>query len=165
LPIEEKHMSTTDAARRMGEPEEPHGVTEPAPHHQVNYLACFATLVVLTIVTVGVYYLFNLIQVQSELVRVLAALLVASIKASVVAMFFMHLKFEGKLIYSIAIVPLVLCVLLVCALIPDVLRGPLFNRPVFNPHVATAGGDHAGGEHGGAPTATQPKGATHGAQH
>jgi hypothetical protein len=36
-------------------------------------------------------------------------------------MFFMHLKFEGKLIYLIFIVPLTLCVLVIVALIPDVL--------------------------------------------
>ena len=53
--------------------------------------------------------------------------------ASLVALFFMHLKFEGKLIYVIFCVPLVLCVLLICALIPDVLHGPLFNVFFHNP--------------------------------
>jgi len=123
-----------------GEPEEPHGVTVPMPHHHVNYYAIFATLVVLTAITVGVYFLHP----TSELVKILLALLIASIKAILVAYFFMHLKFEGKLIYTIFIVPLLLCVLLVVALIPDVLRGPLFNnRPVFSPAESAAGG----GEH------------------
>jgi hypothetical protein len=36
-------------------------------------------------------------------------------------MFFMHLKFEGKLIHLIFVVPLLLCVLLTVALIPDIL--------------------------------------------
>ena len=114
-------MSTADTANRMQEPEEPHDVTRPEPHHAVPYYKCFALLVILTAMTVGVYYLFNYIHIENELVRVLAALLVASIKASVVALFFMHLKFEGKLIYTIFIVPLLLCVLLTVALIPDVL--------------------------------------------
>ena len=35
-------------------------------------------------------------------------------------MFFMHLKFEGKLIYMIFVVPLGLCVLLIVALLPDI---------------------------------------------
>src|SRR6266550_5379260 len=106
------------------EPEEPHGVTVPAPHHAVNYFAIFATLVILTIVTVAVaFYRF-----ENEVVNLLLALLVASIKATLVAMFFMHLKFEGKLIYLIFCVPLILCVLLICALIPDVMHGPLFNQ-------------------------------------
>ena len=138
-------MSTADTANRMQEPEEPHDVTRPEPHHAVPYYKCFALLVILTAMTVGVYYLFNYIHIENELVRVLAALLVASIKASVVALFFMHLKFEGKLIRVILFVPLCLCVLLVVALIPDVLRGPLFNRPVFSPTQATAGGGHSGG--------------------
>jgi cytochrome c oxidase subunit IV len=78
-------------------PEEPHGATIPEPHHAVPYFKVFGTL------------------------------LIASIKASLVALFFMHLKFEGKLIYLILVVPVCLCILLVCALIPDVLHGPLFN--------------------------------------
>ena len=40
---------------------------------------------------------------------------------ALVAMFFMHLKFEGKLIYMMVIVPLILCVLIIFALIPDIL--------------------------------------------
>ncbi len=122
-----------------GEHEEAHGVTTPTPHHHVNYIAIFLSLVVLTAVTVGVYFLHP----TSEVVKILLALLIASVKAILVAYFFMHLKFEGKLIYAIFIVPLLLCVLLVVALIPDVLRGPLFNRPVFSPAEAAAGeGEH-----------------------
>ena len=135
-------MTAHDSHGRMhGEPEEAHGVTVPTPHHHVNYYAIFASLVVLTAITVGVYFLHP----TSELVKILLALLIASVKAILVAYFFMHLKFEGKLIYTIFIIPLFLCVLLVVALIPDVLRGPLFNnRPVFNPaESAAGGGDHA----------------------
>src|SRR5688500_10431960 len=125
----------------QGEPEEPHGVTEPTPHRHVNYVAVFLSLVVLTVITVAVYF----VHLESELAKVLLALAIASIKASLVVLFFMHMKFEGKLIYTILIVPLILCVLLVVALIPDILRGPLFNnRPIFNPTEAPAGGgDHA----------------------
>src|SRR5215213_175091 len=112
-------------APRLNEPEEPHGHTEPTPHHHVNYLYIFFSLVILTIVTVLVAFH----RFENEVVNLLLALLVASIKATLVAMFFMHLKFEGKLIYLIFFVPLVLCVLLIVALIPDVLHGPLFNAP------------------------------------
>jgi cytochrome c oxidase subunit 4 len=135
------HDAAQPQNRMHGEPEEPHGVTVPTPHHHVNYLAIFLTLVVLTVVTVAVYF----VHLESELAKVLLALTIAAIKASLVVMFFMHMKFEGKLIYTILIVPLILCVLLVVALIPDVLRGPLFNnRPVFSPDVSAAGGgDHS----------------------
>jgi cytochrome c oxidase subunit 4 len=71
---------------------------------------------VLTIVTVLVaMYRFDL-----EIVNVLLALAVASVKGALVALYFMHLKYEGKLIYLIFAVPLGLSVLLVVALIPDV---------------------------------------------
>ena len=110
-------MSDSTTHGRMPEPEEAHGVTVPTPHHSVNYYFIFFSLVILTIVTVLVaFYRF-----ESEVVNLLLALLVASIKATLVAMFFMHLKFEGKLIYLIFFVPLGLCVLLIVALIPDIL--------------------------------------------
>ena len=108
----------TEAAHPHGrEPEEPHGTTVPTPHHYVNYYAIFGALVVLTIVTVLVAFH----RFQSEAVNLLLAMIVAATKATLVALFFMHLKFEGKLIYMIFIVPLLLCVLLTVALIPDVL--------------------------------------------
>jgi cytochrome c oxidase subunit 4 len=125
-----------------GEPEEAHGTTVPTPHHHVNYFLIFALLVILTAITVGVYFLHP----TSELVKVLLALTIASIKAALVAIFFMHLKFEGKLIYTIAIVPLLLCVLLVVALIPDILKGPLFNGPYPKAEAAIVEG-HASPSH------------------
>jgi cytochrome c oxidase subunit 4 len=116
-------MSETTAQGRMhgggggGEPDEPHGKSVPAPHHYVNYFAIFAALVVLTILTVLVAFH----RFQNEVVNLLVALLVAGAKATLVAMFFMHLKFEGKLIYLIFFVPLLLCLLMIVALIPDIL--------------------------------------------
>ena len=110
-------------ANRMPEPV--HGHAEPTPHHAVNYVAIFLTLVALTVVTVAVAFIPRLKEWQ----KVLLALAIASVKATFVVLYFMHLKFEGKLIYLIFIVPLMLCVLLIVALIPDVLHGPLFNAP------------------------------------
>jgi len=109
-------MSSVPASR-MHEPEEPHGVSVAIPHHYVNYYVIFLVLVVLTILTV----LIALKRFDNELVNVLLALLVAWIKATCVARYFMHLKFEGKLIYLMLIVPLILCFILVFALIPDIL--------------------------------------------
>lgn len=97
---------------------EPHDHSEPHAVHHVPYMAIFGALVVLTIITVliGIYLRFS-----NELVNVLLALLVAAIKGTLVARFFMHLKFEGKLVRMIFVVPLLLCVLLVVALLPDIL--------------------------------------------
>src|SRR5450432_1856397 len=91
--------------------------TESWPHHHVPFIKIFFALLILTAITVGIgmYMRFD-----NELVNVLLALLIAATKASLVAMFFMHLKFEGKLIVTIFLVPLALCVLLVVALLPDV---------------------------------------------
>ena len=130
-------------AGRMGEPEEPHGHTEPMPHHKVPYVLIFWTLVALTIITV----LVALKRFDNEVVNLLLAMFVAAIKATLVAMFFMHLKFEGKLIYLILIVPLILCVILIAALIPDIVYAMPFNRMAEHPgHLPGAhlpgGGSH-----------------------
>jgi cytochrome c oxidase subunit 4 len=47
----------------------------------------------------------------------------AIFKASLVAMFFMHLKFEGRLIYLIAGFPCLMAVVYVLALFPDLVIG------------------------------------------
>ncbi len=104
---------------------EPHGHSEPTPHHKINYVAIFGLLVVLTIVTVAVAF----VHIERELIKVLVALTIASIKAAFVTLYFMHLKYEGKLIYLILLLPLFLCILLVIALIPDVVHAPLFTTP------------------------------------
>jgi cytochrome c oxidase subunit 4 len=93
--------------------------SQEAPHHHVNYYGIFGLLVILTILTVGAAFL-PAVANGSEGVKVLVALTIASIKAAFVALFFMHLKFEGKMIYVIVGVPLALTVILVCALIPDI---------------------------------------------
>src|SRR5689334_21704526 len=106
----------TQAASRI--PEEPHGTTLPEPYHEAPYFTIFWVLVVLTAVTV----LVAQHRFAAEIVNVLLALAIACLKAGCVAMIFMHLRYEGKLIYLIFVVPLLLCVLLVTALIPDVLK-------------------------------------------
>ena len=59
-----------------------------------TYLMIFGALMVLTIITVGVSY----VHLPTAL-AVLVALVVATIKASLVAMYFMHLLHERKVIY------------------------------------------------------------------
>jgi cytochrome c oxidase subunit 4 len=121
-------MTSASTASRI--PDEPHGHSQAEPHHTVNYFAIFGILVVLTIVTVAASF----IRFENELINVLIALFIASIKASCVAFYFMHLKFEGKLIYVIVIVPLILCVILVMAIIPDIGHG-MEHRFVQPPYV------------------------------
>lgn len=83
-------------------------------HKQPNYIAIFWWLLALTIIEVGVIFM--------PLARVLIAILLVGLalsKAALVAMYFMHLKFERTTLGLIAVTPLVLCVLLVFALMPD----------------------------------------------
>jgi cytochrome c oxidase subunit 4 len=113
-------MSEAAAAHHASRPpEEPHGVSTPAVHHAVNYVMIFYTLVALTVVTV----LVALHRFDNEAANVFLALLVATIKAGFVATYFMHLKFEGKLIYLILFVPLFLTICLIISLVPDIGRG------------------------------------------
>jgi cytochrome c oxidase subunit 4 len=107
-------------AHRMPEPV--HGQSEPPPRHHVNYIAVFAVLFALTVVTVAVAFL----RLEKEWQKVTLALTIASIKASAVVLYFMHLKFEGKLIYLILLVPVSFCIILVTSLLPDVTFAPIF---------------------------------------
>jgi len=59
-----------------------------------GYLMVFGTLLVLTLITVGVSYLD-----LPEFETVIVALTIATVKASLVAMFFMHLKGEKPMVY------------------------------------------------------------------
>jgi len=64
--------------------------------HVRTYILVFAALAVLTVVTVGVYYLK-----LSTGAAVALALLIATVKGSLVACYFMHLISEKKLILAV----------------------------------------------------------------
>lgn len=66
------------------------------------YLKVFVTLVVLTVITVWVS------RYDFGVMNIVVAMVVASIKALVVALFFMHLKYEDKLTWLYAAFPIVL---------------------------------------------------------
>lgn len=83
-------------------------------HEAINYIAVFWWLLGLTITEVSVIFL--------PVARLLIAFLLVGLalsKASLVAMYFMHLRFERRTLALIAITPLVLCLLLVFGLLPD----------------------------------------------
>ena len=67
--------------------------------HVRTYITVFVTLMVLTIVTVAISYLDLTVPVA-----VTVALLVATVKGSLVACYFMHLIAEKKLIYAVLVV-------------------------------------------------------------
>jgi len=68
-------------------------------HHIKVYVGVFATLMVLTLITVGVSYMRLAI-----VFAVTVAMIVATVKGSLVAAYFMHLKSERPAIFWILIV-------------------------------------------------------------
>ncbi|MBA3887888.1 MAG: cytochrome C oxidase subunit IV family protein [Acidobacteria bacterium] len=71
------------------------------------YIAVFAALMVLTVITVAVSYLD-----LSLPMAVAVALLVATVKGTLVACYFMHLIAEKKLIYAVLALTVVFFVVL-----------------------------------------------------
>ena len=62
-----------------------------------TYIAVFVALLVGTVLTVGAYYL----HINSVAVTIALALFIASVKALLVAGYFMHLISERKMIYGV----------------------------------------------------------------
>ena len=71
--------------------------------HIKTYVGVFIALLVGTIVTVSLYY----VHFESMAVTITIALFIASIKAFLVAGYFMHLLTEKKMIYSVLAVTMV----------------------------------------------------------
>lgn len=84
-------------------------------HAEPKYLIIFAWLFVLTVIEVAVVFLPS-----SWWLFIAASLVIlAAVKASLVAIYFMHLKFEKLVIWWIAVIPVILCVFLIFMLIPE----------------------------------------------
>ena len=79
------------------------------------YFAVYGALLVLTVITVLVSY------VDLGLLNVFVALGIASVKASLVALFFMHLKWENRLVWGFALVPIFFLVLIFFGTLIDTL--------------------------------------------
>ncbi len=84
-------------------------------HNEPNYMGVFWWLLVLTLAELGVIYM------PVHRLGILALLVVLAItKAALVALYFMHLKFERLTLGLIAISPFVLCLFLILMLLPDI---------------------------------------------
>ena len=80
-----------------------------------TYIVVWGALVVLTAVTVAVSY------VHLGMMNVVVALLVASVKASLVALFFMHLRYENRLVWGFALTPVFFLILIIAGTLTDTL--------------------------------------------
>ena len=83
-------------------------------HKHPNYMAIFWLLAILTVIELIVVFLPFGKMVNGTM---LCALAVG--KAAVVAMYFMHLKFESRTLGLIALTPLAIATLFVFVILPD----------------------------------------------
>ena len=83
-------------------------------HKHPNYMAIFWYLAILTVVEITVIYL----PMAKFTIGVLLCALALG-KATLVAMYFMHLKFETRTLGMVAVTPLLIATLLVFVLLPD----------------------------------------------
>lgn len=97
----------------MSERDEGHGGDDEGRHHP-NYLAVWAGLAVLTLIEVGVAFL----SLPREVI-VLTLVGLAVWKALLVALYFMHLRFESRRLVLIATAPLALAPILVFAVMAE----------------------------------------------
>lgn len=89
--------------------------TSVTAHHHPNYVAIWYWLVGLALVSV----LVSALPLPHALVLVLI-FTAAFVKAVLVALYYMHLRFERLLIYFLVFVPLVSFVILLLVLISDI---------------------------------------------
>ncbi len=81
----------------------------------VLYAAVWIALLALTATTVAVSY------VDLGVMNVVMALVIASVKAALVALFFMHLKYESRLVWGFALTPIYFLILIVGGTLADTL--------------------------------------------
>jgi cytochrome c oxidase subunit IV len=94
-------------------------------HAEPNYIAVFIWLAALTAVEVAVVYL-----PLTKLAMAAILVVLAFTKAALVALYFMHLKFERRTMLIVAVTPVILCVFLMFMLIPDRVIKPPRNAAV-----------------------------------
>jgi cytochrome c oxidase subunit 4 len=84
-------------------------------HHQhPNYMAVFFALLVLTVISVGVDMVGGKSQGGMTII-----MLVAVCKSVLVAMYFMHLKYDWFQVYIMVVGPLIMGTIMICILLPD----------------------------------------------
>lgn len=90
------------------------------------YYTVFASLAVLTVITVAVSRIH-----MAPVAAVILAFMIAISKASLVGAYFMHLKYDSKVLHLMCAVPTILTLMLLIALMPDIgmTKGPVYAGP------------------------------------
>ena len=125
-----------------------HGDAAPAEHEGANYIAVFIYLTILTGAELGIYALHL---PKALMIGSLVALALA--KATMVAMYFMHLAMERKGLWIIAAIPLVIIAFCYLMLRPD-----LSGREWAHTEANQVVGHHEGGEGNGVSPASSSEG-------
>ena len=84
-------------------------------HTEPNYMAVFWWLLALTVLEIAVIYM-----PVARMIIVILLIGLALSKASLVGLYFMHLKFERFTLGLIALTPLFLCIFLILMISPDI---------------------------------------------
>lgn len=79
------------------------------------YLSVYVSLVILTGLTVASFYIG-----LGRLFAITLALAIASVKAALIGLYFMHLRHESRLIHGIVLIGIAAVVLLAIGILPDV---------------------------------------------
>jgi caa(3)-type oxidase subunit IV len=88
---------------------------EALAHEERRYLRIFLILGILTVMEVGVTYMKSL----PHAVIAMSLVVMAATKAALVALYYMHLSSEKRLLTWIGLTPAILCVFLLFMLMPD----------------------------------------------
>src|SRR5688572_16826737 len=115
-------------------------MSDPVKSTKLYWMVFFA-LIVLTALTVTQARLMSLDHTTNRIIGVI----IACTKGTLVALFFMHLKYEKRYFYPVVIFPLVLLLVIIFANFPDVAFGEHTSPGVELGHPAPAGGQ--GAEH------------------
>ncbi len=83
-------------------------------HAEPNYISIFWWLLALTILEIAIIYM----PMARPFINILLVGF-ALAKAALVAMYFMHLRFERITLAMIAVTPLIICLFLILMLLPD----------------------------------------------
>jgi cytochrome c oxidase subunit 4 len=79
-----------------------------------TYVLVWLALTIFTVITIAVSY------INFGVLNIVIALAIASFKAALVALFFMHLKYEDKVTWIFALYPIALLALLIGLNISDI---------------------------------------------
>jgi caa(3)-type oxidase subunit IV len=88
-------------------------------HKPANYVAVWGWLILLLIISLAAVKL-----PFSQPVTIVFIFIVAAVKAVIVAVYFMRLRSESRLIYAIAILPVILFAGMTLTLLPDIVFSP-----------------------------------------